>query len=105
MPTQTSILEGAKSVLGQKQTFAVQNRMSALPPKADITCPFRKRHPQIWTTPGSNSLFSRTNSLFLRECCKPLNLHACRLSKIGPSRISTAALTRPGAMKAIEIAC
>jgi hypothetical protein len=24
------------SALGQKQTFAVQNRMSALPPKADI---------------------------------------------------------------------
>ena len=45
----------------------MQKPLSALPPKADITCPFRKRHPQIWTTPGSNSLFSRTNSLFLRE--------------------------------------
>ena len=27
---------GAMSVLGQKRTFAVQNVMSALPPKADI---------------------------------------------------------------------
>jgi hypothetical protein len=26
----------AMSALGQKQTFAVQNRMSALPPKADM---------------------------------------------------------------------
>jgi len=26
------------SALGQKQTFAVQNGMSALPPKADIDC-------------------------------------------------------------------
>jgi len=26
------------SALGQKQTYAVQNGMSALPPKADIRC-------------------------------------------------------------------
>ena len=43
MPTsELYILERPKSALGQKQTFAVQNRMSALPPKADITCPFRQ---------------------------------------------------------------
>jgi hypothetical protein len=30
------ILEGAMSALGQKQTFAVQKTMSALPPKATL---------------------------------------------------------------------
>jgi hypothetical protein len=37
LAAQTGILEdSAMSALGQKQTFAVQNVMSALPPKADI---------------------------------------------------------------------
>src|SRR5262249_55833220 len=40
------------SALGQKQTFAVQNGMSALPPKADIRCSSRNHSfslaPSIW---------------------------------------------------------
>jgi hypothetical protein len=31
-----SLSDQPMSALGQKQTFAVQNRMSALPPKADM---------------------------------------------------------------------
>ncbi|HET7382052.1 MAG TPA: hypothetical protein VFJ59_05655 [Pseudolabrys sp.] len=86
---------------------------------------FRKRHPQIWTTTGSNSLFSRTNSLFLRE-----SLQASEFARVSAFKNQTKqdfdrgldqtrsdeshrdrhvdltnALTRPGAMKAIEIAC
>src|SRR5262245_59391425 len=34
------------SALGQKQTFAVQNGMSALPPKADMVRVTRLREPQ-----------------------------------------------------------
>ena len=33
--------KGAMSALGQKQTFALHQPMSALPPKADIHCDIR----------------------------------------------------------------
>jgi len=39
------------SALGQKQTYAVQNRMSALPPIATAKAKFRKSH-EIIMCPG-----------------------------------------------------
>jgi len=41
---ETAVPEGASmSALGQKQTYAVQNGMSALPPIATANADFRKR--------------------------------------------------------------
>ena len=56
------------SALGQKQTFAVQNGMSALPPKADM-CGATRRCPLCAKSGHSLAVILPRRSSPIKLCC------------------------------------
>src|SRR5262249_36374834 len=60
---------GLMSALGHKRTFAAQNAMSALHPKAtsNATYPMSAKG-HVWTAPGWQELFSRLQRWSVRPC-------------------------------------
>ena len=51
-------IEATMSALGQKQTFAAQKGMSALPPKADMSLVTANRHEQFRPVDRVNHLLT-----------------------------------------------